>query len=168
MASSLREHLIIDHSNLKKSPFVINECEFCYKVLLNEMALESHIASKHIQHCCKKCNNFVKDYEVRNHQKCCPQEMKMKYVEKTSVLLKEDTTNCRTCLATTKEEKHFIDIFLNANYPEIFLSCTGIDIYSTPRITTWMCITCETKLTDFYNFQRECWESDWVLRKIQK
>lgn len=79
--------------------------------------------------------------------------------------VKEDTSNCRTCLATTNEANDFTDIIQSKFYPEIFICCTGIDIKKTPGITTWMCGACVTKMNGFYNFQRKCWESDLVLRK---
>lgn len=160
LLSSLMDHLKNKHPEMvKKTQFLQFECTICYKVLLHHIALEAHTASSHVKHCCLKCNQFVRDNETRLHkQKCSKKEMKMKSV-------KEDTSNCRTCLATTNEANDFTDIIQSKFYPEIFICCTGIDIKKTPGITTWMCGACVTKMNGFYNFQRKCWESDLVLRK---
>lgn len=53
--------------------------------------------------------------------------------------------------------------FESVSYPDVFQTCTGIDILKRTDHPPWICNKCDKQLIHFYSFRKNCIEADETL-----
>lgn len=72
--------------------------------------------------------------------------------------------SCRVCLKTKKIKKSLLNSYFEIVwYPDVFQSCTGIDILNRSDHPPWICYKCDKQLINFYSFRKTCIEADEIL-----
>lgn len=84
-----------------------------------------------------------------------------------SRILKDYSLSCRICLEQQDLMKSFFNIYMDSVwYPDMFSTCTGLNIVDKKKLPTWICQNCEENLFQFYKFRLKCIESDSLLTSI--